>query len=54
VARLFVGSPEGAMLIARSYGDVSRLESAAHHLLGKIRVEQPRAPPHSPRKQGAR
>ena len=37
MARLFVGSLEGAMLIARSYGDVSRLESAAQHLLGKLR-----------------
>jgi TetR/AcrR family transcriptional repressor of nem operon len=59
VARLFVGSLEGAMLIARSYGDVSRLESAAHHLLGKLRSERPRArpprtPQRSPRKHGAR
>ena len=59
VARLFVGSLEGAMLIARSYDDVSRLESAAHHLLGRIRAERrrarpPRTPPHSLRKHGAR
>ena len=59
VARLFVGSLEGAMLIARSYGDVSRLESTAHHLLGKLRSERPRPRParlprRSPRKHGAR
>jgi hypothetical protein len=47
--RLFVGSLEGAILIARSYLEVSRLESAAQHLLEKL---QPAG--HGPRRPRAR
>ena len=45
--RLFVGSLEGAMLITPSYGDVSRLESAAQHLFEKLRpaAARPRSGP---------
>lgn len=35
-ARLLVGALEGAMLIARTYGDVSRFESAAQQLLARL------------------
>src|SRR5262245_11936201 len=34
-ARLLVGSLEGAMLLARSYGDVARFEAAAERLLAE-------------------
>ena len=45
--RLFVGSLEGAMLILRSYGDGSRLESAAQHPFEKLRpaAARPRSVP---------
>jgi TetR/AcrR family transcriptional repressor of nem operon len=36
-ARSIVGSLEGAMLIARSFGDIKRFESAASHLLTALR-----------------
>jgi TetR/AcrR family transcriptional repressor of nem operon len=35
-ARLLVASLEGAMLVARTYGDVSRLESAADRLIADL------------------
>jgi TetR/AcrR family transcriptional repressor of nem operon len=35
-ARLLVASLEGAMLVARSYGEVARFESAAERLLGEL------------------
>jgi TetR/AcrR family transcriptional repressor of nem operon len=37
-ARSIVGSLEGAMLIARSFGDIKRFESAASHLLTALRA----------------
>jgi TetR/AcrR family transcriptional repressor of nem operon len=36
VARLLVGSLEGAMLVARSFGDVSRFESISDWLLADL------------------
>jgi len=36
-ARSIVSSLEGAMLIARSFGDIKRFQSAASHLLTAIR-----------------
>jgi TetR/AcrR family transcriptional repressor of nem operon len=36
VARLLVGSLEGAMMLARSYNDVARFESAAERLLAGL------------------
>jgi TetR/AcrR family transcriptional repressor of nem operon len=36
-ARSIVGSLEGAMLIARSFGDINRFQSAAKHLLWTLR-----------------
>ena len=36
-ARSIVGSLEGGMLIARSFGDIKRFESAASHLLTALR-----------------
>jgi TetR/AcrR family transcriptional repressor of nem operon len=36
LARTLVASLEGAMLVARSYGDVSRFESSAERLLGQL------------------
>jgi TetR/AcrR family transcriptional regulator, transcriptional repressor for nem operon len=36
-ARLIVSSLEGAMLIARSFGDIKRFESAARHMLTVLR-----------------
>ena len=36
VAQLLVGSLEGAMMLARSYDDVARFESAAERLLAGL------------------
>jgi TetR/AcrR family transcriptional repressor of nem operon len=36
IARLIVSALEGAMLVARPYGDVTRLEAVAHHLVGGL------------------
>jgi TetR/AcrR family transcriptional regulator, transcriptional repressor for nem operon len=41
MARLLVGSLEGAMMLARSYGDVRRFETAAQHLLAGLGVKAP-------------
>ncbi len=41
-ARMIVGGLEGAMLVARPYGDISRFEVAASHLLREL-VTNPRA-----------
>jgi len=38
VARLLVGSLEGAMLLARSYDDVTRFQATADHLLAGIGI----------------
>ena len=35
-ARTIVGGLEGAMLVARPYGDVARFEAAASHLLTSL------------------
>ena len=35
-ARLLVGSLEGAMMLARSYGDVARFRAAAHRLIADL------------------
>jgi TetR/AcrR family transcriptional repressor of nem operon len=35
-ARLLLGALEGAMLVARSYGDVDRFTSAAGRLLSEL------------------
>ena len=43
-ARVLVGALEGAMLVARSYGDPRRFRSAAHSLLGDLmKFEKDRA-----------
>ena len=36
VARMLVGALEGAMMLARSYGEVSRFEAAADRLLAEL------------------
>ena len=41
VARLLVGSLEGAMLVARSFGDVSRFESISDWLLADLEGAAP-------------
>lgn len=38
VARALVGSLEGAMMLARSYGEVSRFEMVADRLLAELRL----------------
>jgi len=38
-AWLLLSSREGAMLVARSYGEVARFESAAEKLLADLAVE---------------
>jgi TetR/AcrR family transcriptional repressor of nem operon len=43
-ARLLLGALEGAMLVARSYGDATRFTSAAMRLLATVNAEPPRAP----------
>ncbi len=40
-ARVLVAALEGAMLLARSHGDPSRLRSAAHRLLADLGVRAP-------------
>jgi TetR/AcrR family transcriptional repressor of nem operon len=35
-ARVIVGALEGAMLVARSYGDPRRFQAAAGHVLGDL------------------
>jgi TetR/AcrR family transcriptional regulator, transcriptional repressor for nem operon len=42
-ARLLVGSLEGAMLVARSYAEISRFTSAAGRLLASMETESRRA-----------
>jgi TetR/AcrR family transcriptional repressor of nem operon len=37
-AQLIIGGLEGAMLVARSYGDVARFEAAANRLLSGFSV----------------
>lgn len=46
-ARLLLGALEGAMLVARSYGDPRRFHAAAEHLQADIRAggQAPRVPP---------
>lgn len=41
VARLLVSSLEGAMLVARSFGEVSRFQSITDRLLGDLRATHP-------------
>ncbi len=41
VARLLVGALEGAMLVARSFGEVSRFQSIADRLLADLEVADP-------------
>ena len=36
LARIIVGSLEGAMMLARSYGDASRFDAAAERLIGSL------------------
>jgi TetR/AcrR family transcriptional repressor of nem operon len=36
LARVMVGSLEGAMMLARSYGDASRFDTAAERLIGSL------------------
>jgi TetR/AcrR family transcriptional repressor of nem operon len=38
VAQLLIGSLEGTMMLARSYGDINRFEAAAEHLLAGLGV----------------
>jgi TetR/AcrR family transcriptional repressor of nem operon len=38
-ARLLVGALEGAMLVARAYGDARRFRSAADHVLADLRAQ---------------
>jgi TetR/AcrR family transcriptional regulator, transcriptional repressor for nem operon len=45
VARLMVGSLEGAMLVARSFNDVSRFQSIAGRLLSDLSAADPRPAP---------
>jgi TetR/AcrR family transcriptional regulator, transcriptional repressor for nem operon len=41
-AQMIVGTLEGAMLIARSYGDINRFEAAASQLFSSLVVDMPR------------
>ena len=45
VARLLVSSLEGAMLLARSFGEVSRFQSITDRLLGDLRTSHQLAAP---------
>jgi TetR/AcrR family transcriptional repressor of nem operon len=48
VASLLVGALEGAMMLARSYGDARRFDAAAERLLADLRAPLP-----APRKRRA-
>jgi TetR/AcrR family transcriptional regulator, transcriptional repressor for nem operon len=52
-ARLVISSLEGAMLVARSYGDVTRFESAAAILLDSLRGSDRNAAPARSRARAA-
>ncbi len=52
VARALVGSLEGAMMLARSFGEVSRFETAANRSLAEL-FKQVRNPAHSRHAAGA-
>jgi hypothetical protein len=41
MARVLLGALEGAMLVARSYGDPARFEDAARRLIADLRSEAP-------------
>jgi TetR/AcrR family transcriptional repressor of nem operon len=43
VAALLLGTLEGAMMMARSYGDPARFNAAAKRLLGELRAAPARA-----------
>jgi TetR/AcrR family transcriptional repressor of nem operon len=43
-ARTILGALEGAMLVARTYGDVRRFRSAARNVLADLGVDRPPAP----------
>jgi len=43
-ARLFAGALEGAMLVARIYGDVGRFQAAAQQVLGDLSRQRARVP----------
>jgi TetR/AcrR family transcriptional repressor of nem operon len=40
-ARMIVGALEGAMLVARPYGDISRFEAVASHLVQQLVTDRP-------------
>jgi TetR/AcrR family transcriptional repressor of nem operon len=42
IARAIVGGLEGAMLVARPYGDISRFQGATTHLLAGLMVDETR------------
>jgi TetR/AcrR family transcriptional repressor of nem operon len=44
-ARMVISSMEGAMLVARPYGDLSRFQSAADQLITGLRTKTPLADP---------
>jgi TetR/AcrR family transcriptional repressor of nem operon len=51
-ARMIVGALEGAMLVARPYGDISRFEAVASHLVQELVTDGP-APTRGARKRRA-
>ncbi len=42
VARMIVSSLEGAMLVARPFGDISRFEAVARHVLAGLKISTPK------------
>lgn len=44
MARLLVGTLEGAMLVARSFGDASRFQAISDHLLAELSAGDPQTP----------
>jgi TetR/AcrR family transcriptional regulator, transcriptional repressor for nem operon len=47
VARMIISSLEGAMLVARPFGDISRFEAVAQHVLAGLKALPPQGPPTS-------
>jgi TetR/AcrR family transcriptional repressor of nem operon len=54
VARMIISSLEGAMLVARPFGDISRFQSVAHHVLGVLTPAPPRRSPETGRRRQPR
>jgi TetR/AcrR family transcriptional repressor of nem operon len=54
VARMIISSLEGAMLVARPFGDISRFQAVAHHVLAALTPTRPGPSPATGRRRQPR